>query len=78
MGLSLAWVTCETSRVLLADGQVVFLRDLFSPQLMLDSSQMSEIILTDHKTQIKKKIKTGQTVVDPDQTASAVTNVFRT
>ena len=36
-------VTCETSLVLLAGGQVVFLRDLpFLPHLMI----MSEIILT--------------------------------
>ena len=40
MGLSLARVTCETSQVLLADGQVFFLGDLpFSPHLMIDSAQ---------------------------------------
>ena len=33
-------VTCETSQVLLADGQVFFLGDLpFSPYLMIDSAQ---------------------------------------
>ena len=33
-GSSLAQVTCETSQILLADGQVVFLRDLtFQPFL---------------------------------------------
>ena len=40
MGSSLARVICETSQVLLAGGQVDFLRDLpFSPQLMVDSAQ---------------------------------------
>ena len=40
VGLSLGRVTCETSQVLLADGQVVFLRDLtFSPHLTIDSAQ---------------------------------------
>ena len=48
VGSSLARVTCETSQVLLAGGQVVFLGDLaFSPL------KMNEIILS--KTQIKKK-----------------------
>ena len=38
--LSLARVLCETSHVLLADGQVVFLGDLpFSPHLTIDSAQ---------------------------------------
>ena len=37
---SLAWVTCETSQVLLASGQVVFLGDLlFLPHLTIDSAQ---------------------------------------
>ena len=42
----LARVTCETSQVLLASGQVVILGDLpFSPHLTTDSAQ-NEIILT--------------------------------
>ena len=37
---SLAPVTCETSQVLLAGGQVFFLGDLpFSPHLLIDSAQ---------------------------------------
>ena len=40
VGSSLARVTCETSQVLLACGQVVFLRDLlFLPHLTIDSAQ---------------------------------------
>ena len=39
-GLNLARVMCETHQVLLAGGQVYFLRDLpFSPHLMIDSAQ---------------------------------------
>ena len=53
---SLAWVTCETSQVLLVGGQVVFLGDLpFSPTLRLAQLKMSEIILKGHKNQIKRK-----------------------
>ena len=38
--LSLACVLCETSQVLFADGQVVFLGDLpFLPHLTIDSAQ---------------------------------------
>ena len=57
MGLSLARVTCETSRVLLAGDQVVFLEDLshFHPTLRLSRLKMSEIILTARKTQMKEK-----------------------
>ena len=59
MGSSLTQVTCERSQVLLAGGQVVFLRDLpFSPclnYLMFDMAQMSEIILTKVKLNEKKK-----------------------
>ena len=60
VGSSLARVTCETSQVLLAGGQVVFLGDLpFSPgTLRLTQLKMSEIILTGRKTQIKKKSRT--------------------
>ena len=40
MGSSLARVTCETSQVVLAGGQVVFLGDLpFLPHLKIDSAQ---------------------------------------
>ena len=40
VGSILARVTCETSKVLLASGQVVFLGDLpFSPHLSIDSAQ---------------------------------------
>ena len=40
VGSSLAEVTCETSQVLLAGGQVVYLGDLpFSPNLTIDSAQ---------------------------------------
>ena len=40
VGSSLARVTSETSQVLLAGGQVVFLWDLlFSPHLIIDSAQ---------------------------------------
>ena len=40
LGLSLARVTCEGSRVLLAGDQVFFLGDLpFSPHLTVDSVQ---------------------------------------
>ena len=40
VGLSLAQVTCGTSQVLLAGGQVVFLGDLlFSLHLTIDSAQ---------------------------------------
>ena len=40
VGSSLARVTCETSQVLLAGGQVVFLGVLlFSPHLMIDLAQ---------------------------------------
>ena len=40
VGLSLARVTCEKSQVLLAGGQVVFLRDLpFSTNLTIDTAQ---------------------------------------
>ena len=40
LGWSLAWVTCETSQVLLAGDQVVFLRDLpFSPHLGIGLAQ---------------------------------------
>ena len=56
VGSSLAWVTCETSQVLLASDQVVFLRDLlFSPYLTIDDLKMSEIILMGCKTEIRKK-----------------------
>ena len=49
VGSSLVRVTCETSQVLLAGGQVVFLRDLpLSPHLAI------EIIKTGRKTQLKK------------------------
>ena len=38
--MSLAWAKCETSQVLLADGQEVFLGDLpFLPHLTIDSAQ---------------------------------------
>ena len=38
--MSLARAKCETSQVLLAGGQVVFLGDLsFSPHLMIDSAE---------------------------------------
>ena len=57
VGSRLAQVTCETSQVLLAGGQVVFLGNLpFSPLLTIDSAQNSEIILMERKTQIKKII----------------------
>ena len=47
MGSSPAQVTCETSQVLLAGGQVVFLGDLaFSPTLRLTQLRMSKIMLT--------------------------------
>ena len=50
VGSSLVRVTCETSHVLLAGCQVVFLRDLpLSPRLAI------EIILTGRKKQLKKK-----------------------
>ena len=40
VGSSLARVTCETSKVLPAGGQVVFLGDLpFSPHLTIDSAK---------------------------------------
>ena len=40
MGSSLARVTCETSQILLASGQVFFLEDLpSSPRLTTDSAQ---------------------------------------
>ena len=56
VGSSLAQVTCETSQVLLAGGQVVFLEDLpFLPHLAIDRLKMSKIILMGRKTQIKKK-----------------------
>ena len=51
VGSSLIRVTCETSQVLLAGGQVVFLRDL-----PLSSHLAIEIILTDRKNQLKKSI----------------------
>ena len=61
MGSSLARVICETSRVLLAGDQMVFLGDLpFSPTLRLTRLKMSEIILTGRKTQIRKKIIISQ------------------
>ena len=52
MGSSFARVTCETSQVLLAGGQVFFLGNL--PTLRLTRLKMSEIILTSRKTQIIK------------------------
>ena len=59
VGSSLARVTCETSQVLLACGQVVFLGiSHFYPTLRLTRLKMSEIILTGHKTK-KNKINTG-------------------
>ena len=40
VGSSLAQVTCETSQVLFAGGQKVFLRELpFSPNLTIDLAQ---------------------------------------
>ena len=56
MGSSLARVICETSQVLLANGQVFFFGgDLsFSSRLTIDSA--SEIILTGRKTHIKKNV----------------------
>ena len=53
MGSSPAQDTCETSQILLADGQVFFLGDLyrrFLPILRLTWLKMSEIILTGCKT----------------------------
>ena len=59
-GKSNHWVTCETSQVLLADGQVVFLGDLpFSPRLTMTWLKVSHIILVGCKTQIKKKKKSS-------------------
>ena len=57
VGWSLARVTCETSQVLLAGGQVVFLggSPVFCLTLRLTWLKMSEIILTGHKTLIKIK-----------------------
>ena len=58
MGSSLAQVTCETSQVLLAGGQVVVLGELpFSPHLTTDWPKMSEIILTGRKTKQNEKKK---------------------
>ena len=40
VGLTLARVTCETSQVLLAGGQMVFHEDFpFSPHIAIDSAQ---------------------------------------
>ena len=52
VGSSLIRVTCETSQVLLAGGQVVFLRDL-----PLSSHLAIEIILTGRKNQLKKVLR---------------------
>ena len=55
LGSSLARVTCQTSQVLLAGGQVFFLGELvFSPHLTIDWLKMSEIILMGRKTQSHK------------------------
>ena len=49
-------LTINKFDVLFAGGQVFFFRDLlFSPHFKTDSDQMSEMTLTDHKTQITKK-----------------------
>ena len=56
VGSSLAGVTCETSQVLLASGQVLFLGDsCFHSKNQLMRLKMSEKILMSCKTQIKKK-----------------------
>ena len=56
VGSSLAWVTCETSQVLLASGlSHGFSR--FRSTLRLTLLKMSEIILTGRKTQTKTKQK---------------------
>ena len=58
VGLSLARVICETSQALLAGGQVFFSGiSHFCPTLRLTRLKMREIILTGHKTQIKRKKK---------------------
>ena len=53
VGSSVAWVTCETSQVLLVGGQVFFLGDLpFSPHRTIDWAQNEWNNLMGHKTQI--------------------------
>ena len=58
VGSRLARVTFETSQVLLAGGQVLFLGiSRFRPTYRLTRLKMSELILTGRKTQKRKKIE---------------------
>ena len=60
MGSSLAQVTCHTSQVLLAGGQVFFLGDLpFLPHLTIDSAQneLNNLDRPENPNQKKKKKK---------------------
>ena len=74
VGSSLARVTCETSQVLLAGGEVFFLCDfLFLPHL----TKISEIILTGRKTQIIKQKKSYRKIPYYLETRKIAVNILK-